>query len=187
MRTLTKTLVTIFALFLAVHYSIAQPQIQFEGLYSAGEGGAAWDADGSGPEPYGYGHGSNYYYVASRDYVDASSTAGAHMLDNISGFPAFEQALLDNGFTAGQLTLKLGLASMGEDVEGIDWFTISTTDYSNFYPVHCTLELDGSPLLGALDRADNMAISRIIIMMVWGVFALAVYIKSFIDARKNNS
>jgi len=41
------------------------------------------------------------------------------------------------------------------------------------------------PLLGALDRADNMAIARVIVMMVWGLVALVVYINSFVDARRN--
>ncbi len=41
------------------------------------------------------------------------------------------------------------------------------------------------PLMGALDRADNMAMARVIVMMGWGVVALGVYIKSFVDARKN--
>ena len=43
------------------------------------------------------------------------------------------------------------------------------------------------PLLGALDRTDNMAIARVIVMMIWGVIALAVYIKSFVDARRAKS
>ena len=128
-----------------------QSQIQFEGLYSEGEGGAGWNADGSGPEPYGNGHGSTNYYIASRDYVDSTSSAGAHMLETITGFPLFEQALLDNGFTAGQLTLKVALASLGEDIEGIDWFDIDNVIYSNFYPAHCIFELDGEPLFEAVE------------------------------------
>ncbi|MCF8366875.1 MAG: hypothetical protein K9H16_13895 [Bacteroidales bacterium] len=43
------------------------------------------------------------------------------------------------------------------------------------------------PLTGALDRADNMAIARIIVMMAWGVIALAVYVKSFVDARRKKA
>lgn len=43
------------------------------------------------------------------------------------------------------------------------------------------------PLLGALDRADNMAIARVFLMMAWGVLALIVYIKSFVDARRSRA
>lgn len=43
------------------------------------------------------------------------------------------------------------------------------------------------PLLGALGRADNMAMARVIVMMAWGVVAMVIYIKSFIDARRNRA
>jgi hypothetical protein len=43
------------------------------------------------------------------------------------------------------------------------------------------------PLLGAMDRADNIAMARVIVMMVWGLVALGVYIKSFVDARRNKA
>lgn len=41
------------------------------------------------------------------------------------------------------------------------------------------------PLSGALGRNDTGAIIRVVIMMVTSVLALAVYIKSFVDARRN--
>jgi sulfite exporter TauE/SafE len=41
------------------------------------------------------------------------------------------------------------------------------------------------PLLGAIDRADTMALIRVLIMMATGIFAMIYFIKSFIDARKN--
>lgn len=43
------------------------------------------------------------------------------------------------------------------------------------------------PLTGSLSRNDNAAAIRVIIMMASCVFALAVYIKSFVDARKQRS
>jgi hypothetical protein len=43
------------------------------------------------------------------------------------------------------------------------------------------------PLLGALDRDDSMAIARVLVMMGWGILALVIYIKSFVDARKSKS
>jgi hypothetical protein len=150
MKTFTKISLIVFALALATHAARAQKVLSFEGLYSQGEGGAAWNADGTGPEPYGNGHGGIYYYTASRDYVDPASSAGAHMLDNIIGFPLFEQALINNGFAAAKVTVKISLASLGEDVEGIDWFQIGGINYSNFYPIKCTFELDGEPMVEAL-------------------------------------
>lgn len=41
------------------------------------------------------------------------------------------------------------------------------------------------PLLGALGRNDTGAVIRVVIMMATSVLALAVYIKSFVDARRN--
>lgn len=40
------------------------------------------------------------------------------------------------------------------------------------------------PLTAAFGRDDTMAIIRVLIMMGWGVVAMGVYVKSFIDARK---
>jgi len=146
MKAFTKITVFFIAIFMATSFLFAQSQIDFQGLYSEGEGGAAWNADGSGPEPYGNGHSDVYYYTASRDYVDPTSSSGAHMLDNMNGFPLFEQALMDNGFTAEQLTLKISLSSMGEDIEGSDWFTLGNVGYANFYPAIGTFDLAGAAL-----------------------------------------
>lgn len=41
------------------------------------------------------------------------------------------------------------------------------------------------PMMGAVDRADNMAIARVAIMMISTVVAMIFFVKSFIDARKN--
>ncbi len=150
MKALTRIFTISVVFFMATSFLIAQSQIQFEGLYSEGEGAAAWDADGSGPEPYGNGHGTIYYYLASRDYVDPGSSSGAHMLNNMTGFPLLEQALTNNGFTAEQISLKISLSSMGEDIEGIDWFQLGATHYANFYPAHCTFQLDGELLFEAI-------------------------------------
>lgn len=162
MKIFTRFLLSSVAFFMATSFLIAQSQLQFEGLYSEGEGGAAWNADGYGPEPYGNGHGDIYYYVASRDYVDPTCSSGAHLLDNISGFPLFEQALIDNGFTAEQVTLKISLSSLGEDIEGIDWFHMNNTDYCNFCPVQCYIELDGHPCIKAIGDYSIYTVSAFI-------------------------
>ncbi len=41
------------------------------------------------------------------------------------------------------------------------------------------------PLIGALGRADNMAIARVLVMMAWGVVALAIYVKQFMEVRRS--
>jgi hypothetical protein len=150
MKTITRISAMIFAMTMAVIFLNAQSQIQFEGLHSQGEGAAGWDTDGTGPEPYGNGHGGIYYYTASLDYVDAGSTSGGHMLDNISGFPLFAQALADNGFTPDQVTFTFGLADMGDDIEGTDWFQIGAVNYSNFYPITIRMYLAGEPMISAI-------------------------------------
>jgi len=40
------------------------------------------------------------------------------------------------------------------------------------------------PLTAAIGRSDDMAMIRVMLMMAWGVVAMIVYIKSFIDVRK---
>lgn len=41
------------------------------------------------------------------------------------------------------------------------------------------------PLSGAFARQDNAAIFRVMLMMIAGLAAMVVYIRSFIEARKN--
>jgi len=41
------------------------------------------------------------------------------------------------------------------------------------------------PLTGAIDRADNLAIARVLIMIFTTIFAMVKFIQSFIEARKN--
>lgn len=43
------------------------------------------------------------------------------------------------------------------------------------------------PLMGAMDRGDNMAIGRVAVMMISTVVAMVYFVKSFIDARKNRA
>ena len=138
---------TLFMLFLVTSSLFAQ--LEFIGNYEDGMGGAGWDADGSGPEPYGNGHGGVFYYAASRDYVDASATCGAQMTNIINGFPAFEQTLSDNGYSVDQVTVKFALANLGDDQEGIDYFSLGNMHYCNFYPIVITMELDGEALVEA--------------------------------------
>jgi len=154
-KTLLKTtaLATLTLLFTSL---LTIAQIPFQGLVANNEGGAGWDADGTGPEPAGYGHihpfgwGSSLYYAASLDYdnIDPDPDAAlAHFLDDINGFPLFEQALANHGFSPGQVKIKFGLTSEKNDIEGEDWFTIGDMHYLNKYDGYFYLELDGEAMV----------------------------------------
>ncbi|MEZ5196730.1 MAG: T9SS type A sorting domain-containing protein [Bacteroidales bacterium] len=151
MRTLkiTISIATTFLLLFLFTSSIFA-QLEFVGNYQDGMGGAGWDADGSGPEPYGNGHGDIFYYTASRDYLDGEDHCGGELTDVLNGFPTFEQELAANGYSYDQVTLKFALANLGDDVEGIDYFTVDGLHYCNFYPIVITFELDGEPLIEAV-------------------------------------
>jgi hypothetical protein len=154
MNSLKKLLLTVFVIGLASYFSSVQSQIQFEGLYSQGEGAASWNADGSGPEPAATGHvnpltgTASTYYISSRDYVTQNSShAGFHFLPGMIGFPLFMQALTDNGFTPEQVKVKVGLGTYEEDIEEVDWLIIGNDYYANHYNMSLSFELDGEPLL----------------------------------------
>ena len=40
------------------------------------------------------------------------------------------------------------------------------------------------PLTGAMGREDSAAVARVAVMLALGVYAMATFVKSFIDARK---
>lgn len=141
-------------------------KIYFDGYVSQGEGIAGWNADGSGPEPAAYGHvipapgyGHQFYYLSSQDLISGNPrNAGFHFLQNMAGFENFEKTLNDYGFSADQLKVKLGLTTLGEDLEGLDWFFINKTSYANYYNIKVTFELDGTPILEGMFDYANMNI-----------------------------
>ena len=165
--TLTIALTTLMICLLTT--GLLNAQIQFVGYVSQGEGIAGWNADGSGLEPYGLGHQvpapgftNQYYYGSSHDYITGDPNhACAHFLPGSTGFPQFEQALVNHGYTMNQVKMKYGLSSLGDDIEGIDWFFFNNYSYSNYYSIPFTFELDGQSLLaGSFDYA-NMYISTV--------------------------
>jgi len=153
-KLLQTTGLTILIVLLTTFFTHAQIAVQ--GLAADHEGTAVWDADGTGPEPaatghiHPYGWGTCRYYGASRDYDDIDPDPGAalcHFLDDIEGFPLFEQALANNGFTAGQVKMKAGLLSLKNDIEGEDWFTFDDKHYFNYYDSYGLIELNGEPMI----------------------------------------
>ncbi|MCB2222366.1 MAG: T9SS type A sorting domain-containing protein [Bacteroidetes bacterium] len=169
MKTFTTTLAGCFItlLFFFLTHLSCHAQIQFTGLVSQGEGIAGWNADGTGPEPAATGHlvpapgyTSQYYYGSSRDYVTGDPNYSCfHLLPGMSGFPQFEQALTNHGFTADQVKCKYGLCSLGDDEEGMDWFFMDNWAYSNYYGISFTLEVDGEPMLSGYTNYTNMYIN----------------------------
>jgi hypothetical protein len=164
MKTLKFTFSNIMSallIFMMCTFSI-QAQILFEGHVYEEEGIAGWNADGSGPEPAAIGHlvqgySNQFYYGSSYDYITENPDhACAHFLPGATGFPLFEQALTDHGYTLVQVKIKYGLTTLGDDVEGIDWFFLNNCSYSNYYDVSFTFELDGQPLLAGFFDYANM-------------------------------
>lgn len=143
-----------FIIFFLIINSVAFGQIPIQGLSVDNEGGAGWNANGTGPEPAAYGHQMPWppynnmsYYGASRDYTDPQSNGGFHFLDNFTGFPLFAQALANNGYTAGQVKVKWDLFDAGDDIEGTDWFLIGNMHYANFFDIQFTMYLNGEAML----------------------------------------
>ena len=136
-------------------------QIPIQGFFEDHEGSAVWDADGSGPEPEAYGHihpfgyGPSGYYAASRDYdgIDPDPKAAmCHFMNGITGFPLLIQALVDNGFTPGQLKIKYGMGTLKDDIEGEDWFTFNNAHYVNRYDSYYTIVLNNEPVISCYNN-----------------------------------
>lgn len=162
MKTLQKISVVVIALLLTTSALSAQQRILFEGHPMIGEGIAGWNANGAGPEPAATGHlvpapgfGYHYYYGASTDFITGGpADAGFHFLPSMTGFSTFEKLLIMYGFSAEQVKVKYSLTSLGEDVEGLDWFFMNNYSYSNYYNISFSVVLKGQPLLsGTFDYA----------------------------------
>jgi len=154
MKTLNRFFTVIVAILFMASFAIAQQQIPFEGYNSQGQGFASWNADGSGPEPAATGHVNpltgtpSTYYAASVDYITQNTEdAGFHLLPEMTGFADFELSLSSNGYTPEDVTIKLGLASYEEDIEGLDWLILGDKYYANHYNFDVNFELDGQAML----------------------------------------
>jgi hypothetical protein len=135
-----------------------QPELPFAGPASAHEGIAGWNADGSGPEPAAEGHSFYYngdfwwmaYYIASRDYDGIDPDPGAafcHVTGVGTGFPNLEIQMAYRGYTMDQLKVKSGIATLGNDIEGVDWWLDGNIEYYHSYGNKVTVEIAGEPIL----------------------------------------
>jgi len=141
-------------------------RIPFTGLEAKDQGVAGWQADGTGSEPSRIGHAipnslgldtqNAFYYLASVDFdnINPDSPGAIQGTGNITGFPQLADALSTNGFTTEDLTLKFDLLSLGDDVEGEDWFVngdVETRFYTRFNNEGAiTLQLAGEDLISGL-------------------------------------
>lgn len=134
---------------------VGYPEIPFKGLNADHEGFAGWDADGTGPEPFGDGHDNQLYYGASLDYdgIDPDPNACfGHFLEGSTGFLNSLLQLEYRGFEIGDLKLKLGLESLGPDVEGEDW----GNNWCNYYNNVLTFELNNEPILTVMGDTNKL-------------------------------
>jgi len=140
------------------HIEKGLPELPAIGLAADHEGLACWNADGTGPEPEAYGHTFGYggtewsmpYYIASRDYddIDPDPSAGlGHFVDMGTGFPNLEVQLDYRGYTIDQLTSKTDIATLGNDVQGVDWGLDGNIHWYHTYGNTITFEIAGEPIL----------------------------------------
>lgn len=138
--------------------TVGNPTIPFKGLFADNQGAAAWDADGTGPEPYGNGHQNYLYYGASVDYDGMNTSPDAclgHFLDGSTGFYNTLLQLQYRGFEMGDLKMKMGLCSLGPDVQGEDWGTINGMHWLNQYNNRFTIEINNEPIMVVLQDTNR--------------------------------
>jgi hypothetical protein len=138
--------------------TIGNPTIPFKGLFADNQGAAAWDANGTGTEPYGNGHQNYLYYGASVDYDGMNTSPDAclgHFLDGSTGFYNTLLQLQHRGFEMGDLKMKMGLCSLGPDVQGEDWGTINGMHWLNQYNNRFTIEINNEPIMVVLQDTNR--------------------------------
>jgi hypothetical protein len=139
--------------------TVGNPTLPFKGLYADNEGVAAWNADGTGPEPYGNGHLDFLYYGASVDYDCINPNPDAclgHCLEGSKGFLNTLLQLQYRNFEIGDMKMKMGLSSLGPDVEGEDWGTINGMHWLNQYNNSFIIEINGEPILEVMQDTNTM-------------------------------
>ena len=141
-------------------------QLPFTGLASNGQGAVAWNTTSGAPEPAKVGHVLNlpnspddtfgsFYYFASRDYdnIGIDSSGAIRFEDDIVGFDELKTTLSQAGYSPNDITVKFGLSTLGDDIEGQDWFTIGNVEFRYYRGGTVTLQLDGEELVsGSLDE-----------------------------------
>ena len=115
--------------------------IPVSGIASNSEGAVAWNviSGTSSFEPIKTGHSvpwtscvnNAYYYLASRDYVDTSSTSGLSVSGSLSGFTALDTALTASStYSASDVTVQFNYMTLGDDTEDVDGNSSLDADWS---------------------------------------------------------
>lgn len=135
--------------------------IPFTGLETDNQGLAAWNTDGSGMEPARIGHeiiqsGSYaYYYLASPSYggINPNSSSSLQGKEPTTGFLDLTKTLTDNGYLLGNISVNLGLVSLGNDIQGQDWFSNGNREIRYYAGDGIVIKVNGEDIIRApLDR-----------------------------------
>ena len=144
-------------------------QITLRGWVGDGEGTAAWNATGEGSEPLRLGHlvpepfnvcGVNsraYLYQASPDYagptpeeppINANSPGAARVVALQAAWN-LRDALASYGIPLGEVRMSFGRMSLGDDVEGVDWYIDGTVETRFYRGGSLVFKLGDEPLIVA--------------------------------------
>ncbi len=134
---IAKCLPTAFLALLSATAAADSPPVQtipFSGYSAAFAGIVAWDNISAAPEPVHSGHAlpapynatfSNaYYYLATHDYILPAGGDGCQFTAPFTGFPQLTTVmaqLAGDGLFPHDLSVRLGLLGLGQDVQGQDW------------------------------------------------------------------
>ena len=136
----TLTLVCTFGLLAAASRGFAE-SLPLKGIEEDDAGVAAFNTQSGAEETQKTGHILHwfseigltrhaYYYLASQDHVTNTTSAVAGFGDTnraVTGFANLSQALTQHGLDISAIALRHSLASLGGDVEGVDWNYDSAT------------------------------------------------------------
>jgi hypothetical protein len=131
--------------------------ISGSGREADGLGVAAWNTNAGAPEPAKTGHDLGavsslftgnyaYYYLASREVVDGGT--GAAMTANaLFDLPLTSDALAVHSFTPEDLRVRFNTASLGGDIQGVDWGVTGALEWRNYSGATFTFLVQGESLL----------------------------------------
>ena len=145
-------------------------QLPVTAAAATGGGFALWNAGAGSAERAATGHATSWttcsavapYYLATRDHVDAVSTAGLTGAGPLTGLPGFAAALAANGFTPADVRLGWTAQSLGDDLEGTDWTFDQPTgvETRHYTGGEITVTLRGEPLAAGYMPPTTMRVEH---------------------------
>jgi hypothetical protein len=135
---------------------MAGDEILFQGNICDQQGLIFWNADGSGSEQTKIGHnvpfsmGNQPYYMATADYCREGSIGGLSATRIHSGFLKFYRILEKSGYSLEDITVKWDLYSLGNDVQGVDWWINGSREFRTYKSSGSLLvQVAGEDMVGA--------------------------------------